>query len=107
MSPAPKLKDLRQDDFERLLTWLDSDRERAGVLYEKIRWRLIAILASRGCVEAEALADETIDRVSRRVADIEATYVGERAIYFLGGVNNVHHQYLKGPLLPRLVEARE
>ena len=103
MSPAPKLKDLRQDDFERLLTWLDSDRERAGQLYEKIRWRLIAILTSRGCTEAEALADETIDRVSRRVADIEATYVGDRAIYFLGVMNNVHHEYLKRPQAPRLV----
>ncbi len=84
MSPARKLNDLKQDDFERLLSWLDSDRERAGQLYEKIRWRLIAILASRGCAEAEALADETIDRVSRRVADIEANYVGDKAIYFLG-----------------------
>ena len=98
-----KLNDLRHDEFDRLLSWLDSDRERAGQLYEKIRWRLIAILASRGCTEAEALADETIDRVSRRVADIEATYVGDQAIYFLGVMNNVHHEYLKRPPAPRLV----
>jgi DNA-directed RNA polymerase specialized sigma24 family protein len=103
MSPARKLNDLRQDDFDRLLFWLDADRERAGQLYEKIRRRLIAILASRGCAEAEALADETIDRVSRRVADIQATYVGDRAIYFLGVMNNVHHEYLKRPPPPRLV----
>ena len=103
MSPARKLNDLRQDEFERLLSWLDSDRERAGLLYEKIRWRLIAILASRGCTEAEALADETIDRVARRVADIQATYVGDKAIYFLGVMNNVHHEYLKRPSPPRLV----
>src|SRR5689334_8688146 len=103
MSPARKVNDLRQDDFDRLLSWLDSDRERAGQLYEKIRWRLIAILASRGCAEAEALADETIDRVSRRVADIQATYVGDPAIYFLGVMNNVHHEYLKRPRAPQLV----
>jgi DNA-directed RNA polymerase specialized sigma24 family protein len=103
MSPARKLNDLRQDDFERLLSWLDPDRECAGLLYEKIRWRLIAILASRGCPEAEVLADETIDRVSRRVADIQATYVGDRAIYFLGVMSNVHHEYLKRPPAPRLV----
>lgn len=103
MSPARKLNDLRQDEFDRLLSWLDSDRERAGVIYEKIRRRLIVILASRGCTEAEALADETIDRVSRRVADIQLTYVGDPAIYFLGVMNNVHHEYLKRPPVPRLV----
>jgi len=73
------------------------------VIYEKIRWRLIVILASRGCPLAEELADETIDRVARRVADIQARYIGDRAIYFLGVMNNVHHEYLKQPL-PRLIE---
>lgn len=107
MSPAKKLKELRQEDFDRLLGWLDPDRERAGQLYEKIRWRLIAILASRGCVAAEELADETIDRVTRRVADIQGTYVGDPAIYFLGVMNNVHHEYLKRPPLPHLVERED
>ena len=73
MSPAKQLNVLRQDEFDRLLTWLDPDPERAGSMYEKIRWRLIAILAARGCRVPEELADETIDRVARRVADIEAT----------------------------------
>lgn len=103
MSPARKIRDLKQEEFDRLLGWLDCDRERAGVLYEKIRWRLIAILAARGCALAEELADETIDRVSRRVAEIERTYVGDPAIYFLGVMNNVHHEYLKRPPLPRVV----
>src|SRR6266571_2044093 len=104
MTPARKLQVLCREDFDRLLVWLDPDPERAGVVYEKIRWRLIAILASRGCPIAEELADETIDRVARRVADIQATYVGDRAIYFLGVMNNVHHEYLKRPQPPRLVE---
>jgi len=107
MSPARKLNELRQDDFERLLCWLDPDRERAGQLYEKIRWRLITILASRGCGQAEELADETIDRVSRRVVDIQAGYVGDPAIYFLGVMNNVHHEYLKRPPAPRLVACHD
>lgn len=107
MSPARKRHELKQDEFDQLLGWLDPDRERAGHLYEKIRWRLIAILASRGCSQAEELADETIDRVSRRVADIQATYLGDPAIYFLGVMNNVHHEYLKRPPLPRLVERHD
>jgi len=76
------------------------------MIYEKIRWRLIAVLASRGCPMAEELADETIDRVARRVADIQATYVGDQAIYFLGVMNNVHHEYLKQPV-PRLIEVAD
>ena len=95
MSSAKKLQILKQEDFDRLLSWLDPDPEVAGLTYERIRWRLIAILASRGCAVPEELADETIDRVARRVADIRDTYVGDKAIYFLGVMNNVHHEYLK------------
>ena len=49
MSPAKNIQTLKQEDFDRLLAWLDPDPEREGILYERIRWRLIAILASRGC----------------------------------------------------------
>ena len=105
MSPAKKLRELKQEDFDRLLTWLDQDRDRAAEIYEKIRWRLVAILASRGCLTPEELADETIDRVARRVADIQNTYEGDKAIYFLGVMNNVHHEYLRRPPVPRLVES--
>ena len=107
MSPAKKLQALRQEDFESLLRWLDSDPDRAGELYEKIRWRLIAILASRACRIPEELADETIDRVARRVADIRDSYIGDKGIYFLGVMNNVHHEYLKRPALRPVVESRE
>jgi DNA-directed RNA polymerase specialized sigma24 family protein len=104
MSHAKKFHILQQEDFDRLLSWLDSDSERAGLVYEKIRWRVIAILASRGCPIPEELADETIDRVARRVIDIRPTYVGDKAIYFLGVMNNVHHEYLKRPAMPRPLE---
>lgn len=104
MPLAKRLSVLKQDDFDLLLAWLDPDPEQAGLSYEKIRWRLIAILTSRHCPDAEELADETIDRVARRVTDIQDTYVGDKAIYFLGVMNNVHHEYLKRPAMPRLPE---
>jgi DNA-directed RNA polymerase specialized sigma24 family protein len=107
MSAAKHFRDIEQQDFDRLLNWLDADRERAGVLYEKIRWRLVTILASRGCTLAEELADETIDRVARRVTDIEQIYIGDKAIYFLGVMNNVHHEYLRRPVAPRLIETSD
>lgn len=91
---------LEQAELDRLLVWLDSDRERAGERYEQIRWRLITIFAARNCTVPEELADETIDRVARRVADIEANYKGDKALYFFGVANNVHHEYLKKPAPP-------
>ena len=107
MSASRNFKELRGEDFDRLLNWLDADRERAGLLYERIRWRLVTILASRGCALAEELADETIDRVARRVSDIEQTYVGDKAIYFLGVMNYVHHEYLRRPVAPRLIDTSD
>jgi DNA-directed RNA polymerase specialized sigma24 family protein len=101
MSPAKQLRVLNQEDFDRLLLWLDPNPDQAGRVYEKIRWRLIAILASRGCSIPEELADETIDRVARRVIDIHDAYTGDKAIYFLGVMNNVHHEYLRRPTPPK------
>jgi RNA polymerase sigma factor (sigma-70 family) len=100
MPPPKKFHVLKQEDFDCLLNWLDEDRERAGLVYEKIRWRLVTIFSSRGCAVPEELADETIDRVSRRVADIQETYTGDKALYFFGVANNVHHEYLKRPAMP-------
>jgi len=104
MSAVKELRMLQQEEFDRLLAWLDDDKERAGATYEKIRWRLIAILASRGCRLPEEIADETMDRVARRVSAIESTYVGDKAIYFLGVMNNVHHEYLKRPIASPPIE---
>ena len=98
--PLPKKShSLQQEDFDRLLAWLDDDRELAGTEYEKIRRRLTTIFASRGCRVPEELADETMDRVSRRVVDIRDTYSGNKVLYFLGVANNVHHEFLKRPAL--------
>ena len=107
MTPAKQIRTLQKTDFDRLLSWLDPDPDRAGELYESIRWRLIAILASRRCRIPEELADETIDRVAGRVADICDSYVGDKEIYFLGVMNNVHHEYLKRPALRPVVEYHE
>ena len=99
--PLPrKVHVLEQEQFDWLLAWLDQDRERAGLVYEKIRWRLIRIFAARDCPVPEELADETIDRVARRVSDIATDYAGDKALYFFGVANNVHHEYLKRPALP-------
>jgi len=87
--------DLSEQSFESLLHWLDSDRDRAGKRYEDIRCRLIKIFSSRGCVEPDYLADETINRVARRVEEIAKTYEGDPALYFYGVANKIHLEQLK------------
>ena len=48
---------LSQESFDKLLAWLDPNREKAGIKYEQIRYRLIKIFAGRGSADAEDLAD--------------------------------------------------
>ena len=58
---------LPPDDFEKLLRWLDPDRDKAGEKYEKIRHRLIRIFSARGCWEPEELFDRTTDIIISKI----------------------------------------
>jgi DNA-directed RNA polymerase specialized sigma24 family protein len=94
------------NNFDELLGWLHpDDREQAGRKYEEIRRKLIRIFIHRGCMTAEELADETIDRVTRKVLEIKAKYNAsdDPALYFYGVARNVYREYLKrrpDPVLP-------
>ena len=87
--------ELNQESFESLLRWLNSDREQAGKRYEDIRGRLIKIFSARGCAEPDLLADETINRVAKRVEEISQTYEGDPALYFYGVANKIHMEQLR------------
>jgi DNA-directed RNA polymerase specialized sigma24 family protein len=65
----PPRAGLTAEAFEALLARLDPDRERAGERYEVIRHKLIRLFDWRGCEDPEDLADETINRVARRLAE--------------------------------------
>jgi len=88
---------LTQDAFDALLDWLDPQREQAGTKYEAIRTRLIRIFICRGCLEAELLADETINRVTSKVEEISRGYVGDPSLYFYAVAQKVHLEYLRKP----------
>jgi len=82
-----------QEHFDNLLAWLDADRERAGEKYEDIRHSLIKIFVWRGCNRAEDLADETINRVMRKVIQLAGTYQGDPALYFYGVARKLLLEY--------------
>ena len=86
---------LTSEAFDLLLSWLDPDRERAGVKYEEIRAGLIRGFQRHGCTQPEDLADETINRVARRLPEIMPAYVGDPARYFHGVAHNVHLEHLR------------
>src|SRR6185369_17365664 len=89
---------MSQETFEALLDWLDSDRERAGVKYEQIRSRLIKFFSNATHADAEALTDETIHRVARRLNEIKDQVYGERARYFYGVARRVQLEYRRRKL---------
>jgi len=101
-----KDRELNPDAFEALLRWLAPDREEAGKRYEEIRHKLIRIFACRGCGESDILADETINRVARKVGELVTTYQGDPRLYFYGVANKIHLEQLK-KAKPRVTEWHE
>lgn len=58
---------LSPEALGRFLVLLDADLVRAGEKYECLRRKLVRLFEWRGCVFAEDLADESINRVVRKV----------------------------------------
>lgn len=85
---------LTKDGLELLLEWLSVDREKAGIEYERIRKRLIKLYIIRGCVDPEALSDETINRVISKLPEIVPHYEGDPIRYFYGVANKVYQESL-------------
>jgi DNA-directed RNA polymerase specialized sigma24 family protein len=86
---------LTKESFDALLSWLDPNQDSAARKYELIRTRLIKIFVCRGCGEPEDLADETIDRVARKLNEIAESFTGDPVRYFYGVANKVHLEYLR------------
>lgn len=70
---------LTQDSFDKLLAWLDPDREQAGEKYEQIHRTLISFFLSQNAYAPEEFADETINRVAQKIDDSVGGYVGNTA----------------------------
>jgi DNA-directed RNA polymerase specialized sigma24 family protein len=59
---------LSQNSFDQFLAVLDPNRERAGLRYEAIRTRIVKFFEWRACRFPDDLADETLDRVMKKIA---------------------------------------
>ncbi|MDX2029119.1 MAG: hypothetical protein SF339_00495 [Blastocatellia bacterium] len=92
--------ELTRELFEQLMDWLDPDRERAALEYERIRNRLVRFFITRGRAHAEDLADITINRVARKLPEILGTYQGEPVRYFYGIAKKVLLEDITDPPPP-------
>lgn len=92
-----------RESFDRLLLWLDSDRDKAAQKYEKIRLRLITFFTCAGCAEDdEHLSDTTFNRVMKKLDDgqVPNPFVGDKALYFLAFARNIRHEHQRNRRLP-------
>lgn len=92
-----KKSHISEDEFDKLLGWLDADRDVAGKKYESIRLRLIKIFYARGCHSAEELADETIDRVTEKINTLLESYRGDPALYFYSVAKKILLEFMRKP----------
>ena len=60
---------LTQGAFERLLGWLGEDSEPGGECYLEMRQRLVLYFDRKNCLSPDELADETLNRVARRLEE--------------------------------------
>jgi DNA-directed RNA polymerase specialized sigma24 family protein len=82
--PTPRSRKwtLTQAAFDGLLLSLDSDRDSAGAIYQETRSKLIRFFEWRGCPFPEDHADETINRVAKRISEGED--IRDLPKYFFG-----------------------
>ena len=66
--PRPRWQ-LDETAFHRLLEWFDQGTESHGERYMEIRDRLVSYFGRRRCPTPEDLADETLNRVARRLEE--------------------------------------
>jgi DNA-directed RNA polymerase specialized sigma24 family protein len=68
----PELKKnwtLSPEAFRRLLDWLDDGSDSGGERYLEMRRRLTAYFDRKNCLSSDELADETLNRIARKLEE--------------------------------------
>jgi DNA-directed RNA polymerase specialized sigma24 family protein len=84
---------LSQQAFDKLLNRFSTNREAAGIEYETTRQKLVRFFLSRSIDLADVYADETINRVARRID--EGQDIDNLRGYFYGVAQLVFKEILK------------
>lgn len=81
---SPRGWELDSVGFDRLLTFLDRDRDRAAEAYETLRRKLIKFFDWRGHPDPEHVADLTLNRVTRKLEEGTQVRSANPASFVLG-----------------------
>jgi len=93
-TPVRQKWTLTQESFDKLLLALGDDRDSGGEKYLEIRANLIRFFEWRGCPFPEDHADETFNRIAKRVA--EGEQLVNPAGYAMGVARLLILEILKG-----------
>jgi DNA-directed RNA polymerase specialized sigma24 family protein len=85
--------------FQRLLTALDPDRDRAATAYEHLRERTAGLLRWWGATDADELADLTLDRVARKLEEGATITDGSFGAYVRGVARMIFYESRRRPQL--------
>src|SRR5215203_200069 len=106
--PKTEPRPAREPDetaFHGLLEWLDQGSDSDGQRYVEIRDRLVIYFARRNCRGPEDLADQTLNRVARRLKEertiddilpAQYCYVVARFV-MLESLRQVHREVISNP----------
>lgn len=87
--------EVAKENFDKLLDWLSHDRDEAGVRFEQIRDGLVRYFRLKGCHEPETLADESMNRVIRRIDTLDLTKNAKPSTIVYGFAANVFLEYYR------------
>lgn len=75
---------MQSDHFDALLRALAPSTEAAGLVYRQLHQRLIRFFRLNNASDPEALADETLDRLGRRISTRQPEDIGSPQAFALG-----------------------
>ena len=87
---------LTESAFQRLLGWLDEGADSDGQKYLEMRRRLVAYFDRKNCSTPDELADETLNRVARRLEEEGAIETDAPARYCYTLARHVFMEHLRG-----------
>ncbi|MCI0615300.1 hypothetical protein L0244_20095 [bacterium] len=87
---------LTQNTFRQLLDWLDAGTDSGGHCYLEIRERLVFYFDRKNCLSPDELADETLNRIARRLDEEGGISIDTPAHYCYIVARFVFLEYLRG-----------
>jgi DNA-directed RNA polymerase specialized sigma24 family protein len=84
--PGARVNKLTREEFAKFLAALDPDRTRAAEKYEVLRRKLVKLFEYQKLIHIEELADETIDRLVKR---LETEEIHNISLFAYGVARNI------------------